>query len=264
VTGIALLCALGAASYTFGGFEEGEAHYLKRGARDEVCAPPAADCRPVDKKTARGFVKPARTRKLGGAALAVTVRDDTRIELAAGDRVLGTAAPGGRVVAVNANVFVSPGGGLVAVEYDAARPGGKVSDVIVFDVSAAPAPAGRTLPPARPAEGPASAYMRALGRGGVWEQRLEACDQAGVHLELAKTRHFDLRIVTKCQGHKDDTRLAGTWATEGNDVLVLSFPNEDGPEERLECRFLQCTDDPEDCLLCQQDDVSFTLQIVRR
>jgi hypothetical protein len=98
----------------------------------------------------------------------------------------------------------------------------------------------------------------------VWEQRIVPCDQAGVTLTLSKARKFDIRILTRCQGQKDVTKLGGRWASEGADTLVLSFDNEEGPVENMVCRFAACEDVPEDCLTCAQEDVTFTMQIVRR
>lgn len=256
-------------AYTFGGFDADEGEYLKRGVDDVACAPaPDAACHAVDKRAARGYAKPARTRKLGADALAVTVEDEQRIKVAAGERVVGEWSPGGRVLAVNTNVFVSPGGALLAVEYEVAGKDGRQADVVAFRLGAAPEatpPPRAGLPPkAADPEGGKTAYARALAQGGVWEQRMVACDQAGVTLTLRKTRKFDIRIVTKCGGQKTATDLAGTFVTEGSDTLVLQFENEDGPLEKLECRLAACKEGPEDCLTCSQDDVTFTMQVVRR
>lgn len=121
------------ASYTFGGFSPGEREYWKRGpAGDLLCEPPAT-CRPVEKKDVKGFVKPARSRRF-----AATIVDDSRVRLADGERELGSFAPGGRVTAVNANVFVAPGEGHVAVEYEVVDRGQKRGDVVVFALGEAP------------------------------------------------------------------------------------------------------------------------------
>ena len=255
-------------AYTFGGFDADETSYLKRGPDDRVCAPaPETRCTPIDKKGAMAFTKPARSRRF-----TVTAADEKTITLREGDRTLGEVTPGGRVVSVNTNLFVSPGGGLVAVEYEVAAPAGRAADVVVFALGAAPPPApspptaGGVGPPPTAPSAPTgkTAYARALDKGGVWEQRLVACDQAGVHLVLKKTRRFDIQITTKCQGQKNTTSLAGSFATEGEDALILQFENEESGLERLECRFATCTDVAEDCLTCSQDDVTFTMQVVRR
>ncbi len=259
---VLLLLAGEASAYTFGGFLEGERAYLKRGPDDLVCEPaPASACRAIDKKAARDYKKPPRTRALDGAPLVVTAPDGKAIRLELGDRVIGEHVPGGRVSSVNANVFVSPDGSVVAVEYQLH---GKGADVVAFSVAPQAAPsAPATLPPRAPDSGK-TAWDRALGKGGVWEQRLVACDQAGVHLKLRKTRRFDLEIATKCQGQKSTTELEGTFVTEGSDTLVLQFENDEGPLERLECRLAACEGGSEDCLSCGDDEITFTMQVVRR
>jgi hypothetical protein len=86
-----------------------------------------------------------------------------------------------------------------------------------------------------------------------------------VLLALKKTRAFDLRIDTRCQGRKDATHLSGKWSSEGADVLALQFENADGPTESLGCRFAACADEAgEDCLTCEGEDFGFTLKVVRR
>jgi hypothetical protein len=249
-------------SYTFGGFSPGEREYWKRGAPDLLCTPPAI-CQPVDRKDVKGFSKPARSRRY-----AVEIVDDARIRLVDGERELGSFAPGGRVTSVNANLFVAPGAEHVAVEYEVVDKGQRRGDVLVFALAetAAPTPAPGPAPAPAPsgASGAANAYERAMGKGGVWEQRQVPCEDAGVTLNLKKTKKFAIRIATKCQGQKDVTQLDGTWSTEGNDTLVLSFEAEEGATESMICRFAACPEDPEDCLTCAQDDVSFTMRVVRR
>lgn len=275
LTGVGALvwvCAAQAAgvpkSYTFGGFSPGGRQYLKEGPDDLVCDPaPATSCHPVEKKDTRGFSKPSRARKANGVTLTVAIDDDGKsLSLSAGDKVVGTHAPGERVTSVNSNLFVSAEGDLVAVEYEVGAGGGKRHDVVVFDLRAAPEPSPAPAPtpsPAPPSSG-GTAFDRAVGKGGVWEQRIIPCDQAGVTLKLTKARKFDIKITTKCQGQKDVTSLDGKWSSEGADTLVLSFENEEGPLENMVCRFAACADVPEDCLTCSQEDVSFTMQVVRR
>ena len=167
-----------ASAYTFGGFDDEGASYLKRGPDDQVCAaPPDTACHAVDKRTARGYVKPARSR-----AYAVSIDDGTSIRLRDGDQVIGTVVAAARVTGVNANVFVASAGALVAVEYQMA---GGEADVAVFSLapSSPPPSTPPTGAPADPAGGK-TAYERALRHGGTWEQRLVACDQAGVNLAL--------------------------------------------------------------------------------
>jgi hypothetical protein len=184
-------------------------------------------------------------------------------------------------VSVNSNLFVAADGDLVAVEFEVAgapSAGGRRADVVVFDISQAPPEAppargSRARPPApRPAPSGKNAHERALAHGGVWEQRLTPCDQAGVTLTLKKNRRFSIRVTTRCQGRKDVTDLDGSFTTEGTDTVVLSFENEDGPTEKMVCRFGACDpdasaearDDGAECLTCGEEDVSFTLETVRR
>jgi hypothetical protein len=262
------------AAILFGGFAPGGQKYLV--GKDQVCRPLAvgADARAAgapacERMEARaleavGFQKPPRTRKL-----LVQVVEGSRIELSRGDQVLARWDAGKPVRSVNQGVFVSPGGGQVAIEYQTEKP-----EVVVFDLDAAtraktgdapvPPPRPTTPPqPPQPRVGP-NAYDRALGKGGVWEQRLLPCEQAGVRLKLTRNRKFDLLITTKCQSEKDVTELDGTFATEGDDQLELVFDNENGPTEAMTCRIAACADVAEDCLTCGQEDVSFTLQVVHR
>jgi hypothetical protein len=172
-----------ASSYTFGGFSPGGREYWKRGPDDLVCEPaPSTTCRPIEKKDTRSFVKPPRGRKAGGLSLSVSIDEEKRVSLRGGERDLGSFAPGGRVVSVNANLFVAPEGDLVAVEYEVHDKGAKRGDVVVFDLRAAPAV---PVPAATPQAG--NAYDRAVAKGGVWEQRIVPCDVAGVTLKLQKT-----------------------------------------------------------------------------
>ena len=204
--------------------------------------------------------------------------------LKAGDRVLGRHRPAAPAISANANVFVTADEGAVAVEYEGQD---KAADVVVFPLrpareagspgagtpTPAPAPPGRGNSPGGPkapnAPNAPNAYDRALAKGGVWEQRIVPCDQAGVRLVLKKSRSFDLRVDTKCQAQKDATELSGKWTTEGDDRLELTFENENGPTEALPCRLAVCPDaaggEPgEDCLSCSDAEVSFTLRVVRR
>ena len=246
-------------SYTFGGFSPGEREYWKRGADDLLCSPPAS-CRAVDKKDVKGFVKPPRSRRFS-----VAIDEDARIRLSSAEGDLGSFAPSGRVTSVNGNLFVAPGGEHVAVEYEVLDKGQKRADVVVFELAAAAeAPSPTPSPTPSPSPGGKNAYDRAMGKGGVWEQRQVPCEEAGVTLTLKKTKKFAIRIATRCQGQKDVTDLDGSWATEGQDTLVLSFAQSEGAVENMVCRFATCPEEPEECLTCAQDDVSFTMRVVRR
>ena len=44
---------------------------------------------------------------------------------------------------------------------------------------------------------------------------------------------------------------------------VLSFENDEGLLESLQCRIQACTEGDEDCFSCCDEDVTFTMQVVR-
>jgi hypothetical protein len=265
------LLALAAAARTFGGFAADEEKYL---VGNLVCEPVAVKpdgaasgmprCAEMDRKAQKelAFAKPALGRVTAdGKKLAVTVEDGkvkvTWIDGARERPLARWSPPGAPVTSVSLNVYAART--LVAVEYTRS---GEAGEWVVFDVRAAVAPEEARPAPAKPDDRTAS--DRALAKGGVWEQRQRPCDQAGVHLALARDRKFDIRIETKCQGQKDVTRLAGTWTPDGKDGLVLTFQNEGATEEKLACQLAACADVPEDCLSCRSEDVSFTLYVVRR
>jgi hypothetical protein len=285
-----LIFATQALSFTFGGFSADEGRYLAE--KGLVCRPVAVapggavrstpDCESLEPRAVKeiGFKKPARARKTpdGKLTLRASVEDEklkiVAIDEKGGERVLVSFAPGNHLVAVNQNLFVAPSGRVIAVEWTELGKGGESTNVAAFDVSAAlptaqQSPPQQQQPPQQPAPSPPqggkTAYERAIDAGGQWEQSIHPCDQAGVKLKLDKKKKtFTLRIETKCQGTKDTTDLDGTWKTEGASALYLMFENEGGPSESMTCQFETCTDSKEDCLSCTQEDISFTLQSVRR
>src|SRR5262245_46180220 len=104
-----------AGGFVFGGFSADGTRFLKQGGDERECTvalPPA--CKAIDKKAAKeaGFAKPARTRKLGGENLEAVVEDGA-VVVRAGDRIVGRFEAEPPATSVNANVFVSPGGGLI-------------------------------------------------------------------------------------------------------------------------------------------------------
>jgi hypothetical protein len=113
---------------------------------------------------------------------------------------------------------------------------------------------------------PPTAYERLVGLGGHWEQTGAACQEPTVDLRLdRKSEKFQLTIKTRCQGDDETTRLAGTWQTDGNAAVRLSFPNVEGPEEKLECQLAPLSDrSSEDGLSCTLEDLRFTMRVVRR
>ena len=121
---------------------------------------------------------------------------------------------------------------------------------------------GITADPARPL----TAYERLMGFGGKWEQRLIACEQPEVKLNLRrKARRFVLKIRGRCGGPAETTFLDGTWKSSGTDELALTFPNQGSADEGLVCRVERCRDSSgEDCVRCKVDEDEFLLRVVRR
>jgi hypothetical protein len=247
-----VLCTAVAFAGTFGGFSADGSSYLDDDAR--VCrllavgrdgtAKGRASCRPVRGPEERvGFKKPqARSR-----AVLARVRNRTLVLERDKVSVVTWSAP----AAVDRIEAVYQGqSGELAVEYRSAG----VASVIGFwlDPQAAlPATTPGQGGAARVPDGAAPARME-----GVWEQRQLACEQAGVKLELRAGGKFRLTIETKCQSDRDRVRLSGTWALEGGG-LVLSFPQDEGPEEKMSCSIARC--EGESCIRCAEGDVSFTV-----
>lgn len=114
---------------------------------------------------------------------------------------------------------------------------------------------------------PPTAYERVMGFGGVWEQRLIACEQPSVKLRLRrKDRRFVLIIKGRCGGPAETTFLDGTWKGVGSDALELDFPNRGAGDDKLVCRIERCRDSSgEDCVRCRVDqDLEFLLRVIRR
>lgn len=110
-----------------------------------------------------------------------------------------------------------------------------------------------------------SAYERAVGLGGRWEQPGSPCAEPKVDLALStgKTQSFRLVIASRCQGGRDRTRLSGTWTAQGKDDLNLIFPNPGADDEVLACELSACQG--VDCLTCGAGtDMEFALKATRR
>src|SRR5262245_20911387 len=95
--------AVAAAGYGFARVSSDGTRFLKHGADERACTvalPPV--CQPIDKKAIRdgGFVKPARTRKLGAFTVEAVVEDGAVI-VRAGEDVVGRFQP--EVPATSAN-----------------------------------------------------------------------------------------------------------------------------------------------------------------
>ncbi len=110
---------------------------------------------------------------------------------------------------------------------------------------------------------PPSAYERLVGPGGTWEQTGQPCQSPTVALKLdRKTKKFVLLIKVRCQGDDETTRLGGTWAASGQSEVSLTFPNPDGPDEKLACTLSEAGS--EDALGCTLEDIVMDLRVVRR
>jgi hypothetical protein len=276
----------------FGGFSSDGSKVLDGDSR--VCTPVVAaetgtafgtpECARVsDKKdlAAHGFRKPKPSRK--------TPDGTFRLDAAFAERTLTlTAARDGAKEVVLAaweatdpigsivDLYVSPDGSLVAVDYVAKTLRGDLPATVTFDVrkplaaarAAADRPADGDEPPAKPEievkHPDGNAFDRAMKHGGAWEQPLVACDQARVTLKLKKDRKFSIRIETRCQGDKWVTKLDGKWISEGNDDVALTFENDDGTVEAMPCRLGFDPEAKEDLLECAQEDVTFTMKPAKR
>jgi hypothetical protein len=112
-----------------------------------------------------------------------------------------------------------------------------------------------------------TAYERLVGYGGHWEQPGVSCDAPKINLKLQRrVGRFTLRLVSKCQGMSETTRLDGRWVAGGTDKLSLTFPNVEGSDEVMVCQLSTCTDGSgEDCLDCAPGtDMEMQLRLVRR
>ena len=224
-------------------------------ANGQVVAPPG--CETVDARAVAGykFVGPPRLKTAKNAgAVDLSVGSDGQLVTVYGDagggqRPLAVFDAGAEVVKV-AGPWLSPDGALVAVEYQLAGAGKTTWSSIAFDVRAA-------LASISPRAG--GVVERVLKRATTWTQKQIPCEQAGVTLTLSKERRFSILIESRCQGQSDRLRVSGRFVGEEPDRLLLTFQNEDGPEEKLDCRVEACesaVDGPE-CIRCQSDDVGF-------
>jgi len=157
---------------------------------------------------------------------------------------------------------------IAALESLAASPR---SDAIEWQVEArfdAAFAALRADPKFRAAVGldrpPASTYERLMRFGGQWEQTGTSCDKPEVRLVTTRDRKFRLRVKTTCEGSVFDTPFRGTWAIDG-DRLVLSLPNQGRVTAADEAG---CTFEPigdEDALRCALGrDLDFVVLPTRR
>jgi hypothetical protein len=198
----------------------------------------------VAKTTASGAVE----LSLGAAGRTLTVYGDA----GGGKRPLAVFDAGQELAKVS-GPWLSSDGALLAVEYTLQGAAKTAVSSIAFDVRAPLA----TLAPRA-----GGVVERVLKRAATWIQKQIPCEQAGVTLNLGKDRRFSISIESKCQGSNDRLRVSGRYVGEEPDKLLLTFQNQDGPEEHLDCRVEACeevTDGP-DCIRCQSDDVGFVVK----
>jgi hypothetical protein len=110
-----------------------------------------------------------------------------------------------------------------------------------------------------------SAYERAMGFGGQWEQTGTSCDKAEVKLQMLRDRSFKLRVKTVCEGQVFDQPFKGTWRIDG-DMIVLSLPVPNAKasaKDEAPCKFERTGD--EDSLRCNLGhDLEFVVMPTRR
>jgi hypothetical protein len=247
-----LAAPLSARAGTFGGFSPDGGSYLDDEAR--VCR--LMDVAPDG--TARG--KPT-CRPVRGAAERSTFRKPD----AAGAPTIQARAKNRSLVLTRSKATLVTWTSPSELDRVEAVYEGKVGVVVEYRSGGAPAAVGFRLGASPSGATPGSnAGARAAPTkldGSVWEQRIIPCEQAGVKLELLKTRKFRVTLETRCQSDRDRLRLSGTWAEEAG-ALVLTFPQDEGPEEKLACPITQCDGEP--CIRCVDEDVSFTVLPARR
>jgi hypothetical protein len=272
VVALGVVAALAAPAHAgkFGGFSADSTRWLD--GRNTVCSAAAVDgdaqvvAQPVCENAtdaralaAYKFVGPPRLKLAKSAA-------NGAVDLSAGAdghtvTVYGDAGGGRRPLAVLdagqdvakvSGPWISPDGALVAVEYTLVGASKTAVSSIAFDVRA---PLASLAPRA------GGVVERVLKRASTWVQKQVPCEAAAVTLSFTKERRFSISLESKCQGEHDRLRVSGRFVGEEPDKLLLTFQNEDGPEEKLECRIEACeqvTDGP-DCIRCQSEDVGFVV-----
>ena len=226
-----------------------------------VVAPVACEAAPDARAVAAyKFVGPPRlklARNAGGGLIDLSVSFDGQVATVHGDAGSGkrplAVFDAGQAIARVGGPWLSADGGLVAIEYTLVGAARTAVSAIAFDVRA---PLASISPRA------GGVVERVLKRATTWVQKQIPCEEAGVTLVLTRERRFTISIETRCQGSSDKLRVAGRFVGEEPDKLVLTFQNQDGPEEQLECRVEACenvADGPE-CIRCQSDDVGFVVK----
>jgi len=70
----------------------------------------------------------------------------------------------------------------------------------------------------------ATAYERAMGFGGQWEQTGTSCDTPEIRLVLKRDRSVKLNVKSSCNGQVYDIPFKGTWRLDDADHLTLIMP----------------------------------------
>ncbi len=216
---------------------------------------PAADARAV---AAYRFAGPPRLKVARHAAngqLDLSIGQDGHVITVYGDAGGGrkplAVFDAGQEVGKLSGPWLDAGGALVAVEYTLKGGAKTAAFAVAFDVRASLA---------QIAPRPGGVIERVLERGTTWTQKQIPCEEAAVTLTLTKERRFTILIETRCEGSKDRLRVGGRVVGEEPDKLVLSFANDDGPEEHLACRVAACDDGAGECLRCESEDVGFVVK----
>jgi hypothetical protein len=225
----------------------------------QVVAPaacePAVDARAV---AAYKFSGPPRlkvAKHAAGGKVDLSIAQDGQVITVYGDAGGGkrplAVFDAGQDVGKLSGPWLSADGALVAVEYTLKGGAKTAAFAVAFDVRASLA---QTAPK------PGGVLDRVLKLGTTWTQKQVPCEEAAVTLTLTKERRFTILIETRCEGSKDRLRVGGRVAGEEPDKLLLSFSNDDGPEEHLECRVAACEDGAGECIRCQSEDVGFVVK----
>lgn len=249
----------------FGGFSADGTRYLD--GKTQVCTPvdgaAAADVKPAcelaDKAAIKAykFTAPkgkAATRDTTGWLGLYVVTSGAAVEVMAqgeGAPAMVASFDAGAEVMRTRGPWLSTDGKLLAVE---AQLKTKKKEWVtrVWDVTT-------VMAGLRPAPDSLAAKLIALGT--VWTQPGVACETAGVTVRLGKDLHFEVRTDVKCKGYTDRLRVAGAWKTEGDAGVVMTFPNQDGPDEVMQCVVAACSDDAATmCMTCGQGDTAFTVR----
>jgi hypothetical protein len=254
----------------FGGFSADSSRWLDGKAlvctaaavdgNGQVVTPPACEAAADPHALAAyKFVGPPRVKvaKSASGGIDLSIGTDGQVLTIYGDAGGGkrplAVFDAGQEIARLSGPWLSADGALVAVEYTLVGASKTATSSVAFDVRG---------PLASLAPRVGGVVERVLKRATTWVQKQVPCEDAGVTLVLGKDRRFSISIESRCQGSHDRLRVSGRFVGEEPDKLILTFQNEDGPEERLDCHVEACADvvDGPDCIRCQSDDVGFVVK----